>query len=146
MKRTLTLTASATVGVGAAALVIWLSPGLAGVTRTTSAARLHPVAVRDNKQPLTRTELARLVRWAAAWRACAQRRGLTLAQPRIADDEVVLAAQGEDRIRKAQFRRTLSCGDELGGPPPSTAFVLTRAGSLHLYRPRACLLPVKESA
>jgi hypothetical protein len=56
----------------------------------------------------------------------------------------VLEARGGGRIGQPQLLRTLSCGEELGGPPRFTAFVLTHAGSFHLYRPRACLFAVKE--
>jgi hypothetical protein len=102
------------------------------------------VSLHDNKQPLSQSETAALVGWARKYRSCAKRRGLVLAQPQVGENEVMLVATSGTKITRSRLMRAFSCAEALGGPPRFTSFVLTRTGSLHLYRPRACLLPVKK--
>ena len=141
-RRVAFLGASALAGVGAAALAI----ALLGWATTPQAAalRLPKSAIGDNRRPLSPSEVATLVRWATRYRACAAHRGLQLGQPEVSQNEIVLRAR-HGGVSLPELQRGFACAREIGDPPFLASFVLERDHELHLYRARACLLPVVRS-
>jgi hypothetical protein len=141
LRRPLVFASSALAGIGAAALVIWLSRGLSGVTKPVSLPPIAKITSQNNKQRLNSAEIETLEQWARSYRTCAQRRGLLLVEPVVHGNELLMTANKGSKISLPQLRRSLRCTNETGDPPLRTSFVLS-GGKLHLYRPRACLLPV----
>jgi hypothetical protein len=47
------------------------------------------------------------------------------------------------RIERGQLGKALPC---IGTPPPHMSFTLMRDGRFHLFRAKACLLPVRRKA
>jgi hypothetical protein len=120
-----------------------------GWPSTPHATPLEPpkLSARENKQHLSRAQLAAFVAWARRYRSCAERRGVELAGPTIGENEVVLTGRAGRKITRREFRRAVPCALELGDPPAFSDFSLMPDRHLHLYEPRACLLPVaKEPA
>jgi hypothetical protein len=86
-----------------------------------------------------------MLRWARGYRACAQEDGIALSDPRVEENEVVLRPSHGSTIQRERYGRTLHCTERIGEPSRRWSFVLDRAGKIVLYRPRACLLPLKEA-
>jgi hypothetical protein len=102
------------------------------------------LSARENKQHLSGGQLAALFAWASRYRSCAERRGVALAAPTVGENEVVLTGRAGRKITQRQFRRALPCALELGAPPQLADFSLMADRHLHLFKPRACLLPVTK--
>lgn len=140
-KGRLPLIAGAVVGAAVAAVVI--ATGVWPPSAHAIPLRLPQLSLHDNKQHLSRAELATLLGWARRYRACAVGHGLQLDRPARGVDEIVIAGPHGSKITPREFRRALlPCDSEIGVPPPSSAFALMRDRWLHLYRPRTCRLPV----
>ncbi|HEX6699478.1 MAG TPA: hypothetical protein VF101_01995 [Gaiellaceae bacterium] len=127
-------------GAGAAAAAIGLgvesrSPRPVPLARFVS--RISPA---ENKVRLTDAELASYRRWAERVRACMAKAGTRVGAPTVGSDEILIALSPAQRVRasKAGFR----CAAAAGGPPEHSSFVFEHDGKIHVYRPRACLLPV----
>jgi hypothetical protein len=129
---------SAAIGAAAAAVIIAVraAPSEPGPRAMASS---PPITAANNKRHLARPELAAFLRWAARYRSCLAANGVRSSPPRLGDNEVLLDPIG--RLTLATFAVFARKCDE--GPPPRRAsFVLSRDGVFHLYKPRACLLPV----
>jgi hypothetical protein len=140
-KGRLPLIAGAFLGAAVAALVI--ATGVWPPSAHAIPLRLPPLSLHDNKQHLSRAELATLLRWARRYRACAVGHGLQLDPPARGADEIVITGPHGSKVTPPEFRRALlPCDAEVGVPPPSSAFSLMGDRRLHLYLPRTCRLPV----
>jgi hypothetical protein len=131
------------IGAVAAVIGISVSPRIAGTTQIVPVKPLKALTVANNKQPLTASELSVLRNWAERFHTCAAEHGLATTAPVVARDEILLRGVGNGPITVSSLKRSFTCTGR--GPPPQSAFQL-RHGVLHLYRPRACLLPVHPSA
>jgi len=102
------------------------------------------ISPAENKVPLRPREIRVLVVWAQGVRTCLERTGTKVAPPTPRDAEVVMRVDGlTTPVRRMRFvLRASRCGTAAGDPQLHTSFVLQRDGAFHLYRPRACLLPV----
>jgi hypothetical protein len=140
--------ASGGVGAACAAAVIAFAPGVVGISPAPAAVALpvrSTLTEQTNRQRLTASDEQTMLQWARRYRACAAEDGLRLTRPRVRDNEVVLRASDGSTVRFAAFMRTSHCTDRIGPPSRHWSFVLDRHGKIVVYRPRACLLPVKEA-
>ena len=127
---------------GAALAVLVIASGAWPPASRATPLRLPRLALRDNKQHLSRAEMTTFLHWARRYRACAVRHGLALDPATVGENEVLITGPDRSRIREPEFRRQLPCFRELGNPPPFAALALMPDRWLHLYRPRTCRLPV----
>lgn len=124
----------------AVALVAIIGLGWAATPHATPLPR-PKVSVADNKRPLSQAELATAAAWARRLRSCAATRNLILGEPEIHRNEVVIPG----RRLSPHSKTVLDCAVKLGDPPPSMTFALFASDrQLHLYKPRACLLPAVD--
>ena len=139
----LRLAASSAAG-AAAALVAIVSLGWSATPQATPLPR-PKLSLRENKRPLSQADLAAAAAWARRFRSCAAARNLILTEPTIGENEVVITGPAGQRITAAQSQKAFACGVKVGDPPPSLTFALLASDrQLHLYKPRACLLPAVE--
>jgi hypothetical protein len=139
MRRTAASAASVLVGAGAAATAIGLGTGSASPKPeplSRFAARISP---SENKVHLSATELERYRRWAERVRTCMADGGVPAGAPTTGEDEILIALPSTSKRQRVQGLR---CATAAGGPPDHASFVVEPDGNLHVYRPRACLLPV----
>lgn len=134
--------ASAAAGAAAAAIVLAAGQGQTAkpVPLGSFVSRITPAT---NKVQLTSSELATLTRWMTRVRGCVASHGFHIGTPKVGDSEVLLHLPKGPKSRRLQLlARSTGCAEAAGGPPIHTDFSFERDGKLHLYRPRACLLPV----
>ena len=128
-------------GAGAAALALGAGatpPKPVPLSRFVS--RLTPA---ENKVALSDAELAALRGWARGVEACMTKIGICAGAPTVGHDEILIAlprVSKKERLQRAE--RSTRCVASVGGPPAHASFVIEHDGRIHLYRPRACLLPV----
>ena len=131
-------------GAGAAAIAIALGAGGHEVKSVPLSHFVSRISPTDNKVMLEPRELRMLVAWAQRVKSCLESGGTGVATPTVRNSEVVMRLRGvatkSERLRFAA--RSTRCAESAGGPPLHTSFQLQRDGAIHLYRPRACLLPV----
>ena len=148
LRRLVVPLASLGIGAACAAALIAFAPEVVGVAAAPAAAPPPAgttLTERTNRQRLTAADERAMLQWARSYRACAREHRLRLTQPRVEDNEVVLAASHGSIVRRAGFMRTFHCTDRIGPPSRHWSFVLDRHGKIVIYRPRACLLPLKEA-
>lgn len=134
--------ASAAAGAAAAAIVLAAGHGQAAkpVPLGSFVSRITPAT---NKAQLTSSEMATLTQWMTRVRGCAARHGFRIAAPTVGDSEVILDLPKASKSRRLRLLAQANrCAEAAGGPPPHTDFSFEHDRKLHLYRPRACLLPV----
>jgi hypothetical protein len=136
------IAAVAGAGVGVADVTLW-----AGGSAASHAVLRQPrLSLEENKRPLSRREFALLLAWAGRYRTCAVGRGVALARPRLGVNEITMAPPTHVSIGLL-LRKLLACDQPVGLPPPGTALTVAREDrQIHLYRPKVCALPPKESA
>jgi hypothetical protein len=98
----------------------------------------EPAALAHNQIRLSLTESRRLIDWARRFRTCTAKHGINLGEPVAYSHEIVMPLQTKMALDSIA-RKTSTCGDDLGGPPPR-ASVQVRPGKVILYLPRQCLL------
>jgi hypothetical protein len=142
-------------GFGLVGLLVGAACGLILHDTDSSTRSLRPATVPslprhvlvDNERPLTAAGKSDLTNWLERWRRCMARNDIELPAPEGHGNEIVLklpAKYAGQPPPPSYLRASFECGDALGGPPTGSALVV-RAGVEHLYKPRACLLPVKEA-
>ena len=143
MRRAAASVPSVLVGAGAAAAAIALGAGSASpraVPLSRFVARISPA---ENKVHLGAAELERYRRWAERVRTCLADAGVRVGVPTAGRDEILVALPTASRAhRRRAGLAGVRCATAAGGPPAHASFVLEPDGKLHVYRPRACLLPV----
>ena len=98
------------------------------------------LSLEQNKRPLTKAEVAVLVRWARRYVECANAAGVRLGRPTVGVDEVTISPAASSKISARKL--FLRCDTKLGPPPLQTSLVLAREdGRFHVFRPRTCALP-----
>jgi len=91
--------------------------------------------------------IPRLTEWLERWRRCVGRNDIKLPAAKAHGNEIVLqlpAKYAGQPPPPVYLRMSLRCGDAAGGPPAGSSLIV-RAGVVRLYKPKACLLPVKQS-
>lgn len=76
--------------------------------------------------------------WSVSLRSCLERRGFDVGEPRPMRTRIELSVAGAPS-RRGLLRSTITCGDNLGGPPEKTS-LQTLPSKLVLYLPKQCLL------
>jgi len=112
---------------------------------TVPALPLHVLV--DNERPLTAADKTSLTEWLERWRRCVGRNDIKLPAAKAHGNEIVLqlpAKYAGQPPPPVYLRMSLRCGDAAGGPPAGSSLIV-RAGVVRLYKPKACLLPVKQS-
>lgn len=141
-RRYVTPVASAAAGAAAAAIVLAGGQGQAAkpVPLGSFVSRITPAT---NKAQLTPSEMATLVHWMTRVRSCVVRDGFHIAAPTVGESEVILVLPKASKSHRLELiAHANRCAEAAGGPPPHTDFSFEHDRNLHLYRPRACLLPV----
>lgn len=131
-------------GAAAAVLVIALGPGSSHAEPVPLGRYVSRITLANNRAALGAPELVRLLKWSRRVRACMTSVGSHVGEPRVAGPEILMALpRSKTKAHRLRIlQRSYRCAVGAGGPPLHTAFSLERDGNLHLYRPRACLLPV----
>jgi hypothetical protein len=102
----------------------------------------------DNERPLTAEDRANLGHWFANWRDCVREHKIQLPAAKAQGNALVLrlpAKYAKQPPPPSYLQASLKCGDAAGGPPAGSSLVV-RSGVMRLYKPKACLLPVKRSS
>jgi hypothetical protein len=142
MLRAAASAASVLVGAGAAAAAIGLGAGPASPKPEPLSRFVARISPSENKVHLSAVELRRYRRWAQRVRACMADAGAPAGALTAGEDEILIALpSGSERQRMQSLR----CATAAGGPPDHASFVVEPDGNLHVYRPRACLLPVEAA-
>lgn len=139
MRRAAASAASVLVGAGAAATAIGLGAGSASPKPEPLSRFVARISPSENKVRLSAAELERYRRWAERVRTCMADAGVPAGAPTTGEDEILIRLSS---VSKRQRMQGLRCATAAGGPPDHASFVVEPDGNLHVYRPRACLLPV----
>ncbi len=132
------------VGLAAGAFFLDLRPSAVSLQPVGRAGSSAPsITAANNKRPLTPHDRRRMLAWADTVRDCAS--GEVSLRVSFAENEVILRPLKPMTV-SALVSDTARCAAKAGGPPSQTSFVAEKDGSMHLYKPRACLLPVRKRA
>jgi hypothetical protein len=139
MRRAAASAASVLVGASAAGAAIGLGAGSASPKPEPLSRFVARISPSENKVRLSAAELERYRRWAERVRTCMADAGVPAGALTTGEDEILIALPSGS---KQQREQGLRCATAAGGPPDHASFVVEPDGDLHVYRPRACLLPV----